>query len=190
MRTKLPHRATFRHGAAPRTALATPPTYGEHAAAMQHADPTGFARDTLLETFALARIGQAPSRDLAARVGVLLDSTASARTALTALADYPSAWRYTCELADNTVGAARIHLLTLAGLVAYARGNLPAANTALAAARAEGASVATPPLLRLLTAALEMMLPPAHVQPISGSGAKALDARFGIALCRPVAASS
>lgn len=187
MRTKIHHHADHRRAAAPRAFHAVDTNRRQRALDMQRTDPAGFARDTLLETFALARIGQEPSRDLAARIGVLIDSTASARAALTALAAYPSAWRYTCALAEHVGGSARAHLLTLAGLVAYRRGNLAAAREALAAARAESAPAA-PPLLRLLTAALEVSLPPSHVEPISESGSRTLDSRFGIALAMPAAA--
>ena len=158
------------------------------AIALQRRDPAAFARSTLLETFALARVGQPPSIHLVARVGVLVTSNANARVALTALADYPSAEHYVNVLADRCYGAARVHLLTLAMFIAYSRGDADTA-CALALACVENQDRTQSPLLRLLTAALAANVPSSQVQLLTEFGVTLLRTRFGITPFFPSAAA-
>ncbi|MFZ2528466.1 MAG: hypothetical protein WAX14_12550 [Rhodococcus sp. (in: high G+C Gram-positive bacteria)] len=167
----------------------TAPAHRRARAEQQH-DPAAFARDTLLETFAVARIGQNPNGNLTARVETLVDSDIAARAALTALAGYPTAASYLEALTEQSHGPARVHLLTVSMLVAYGRGDMSATRTALELARTETGRGTPPPLLRILTAALEAMVPPQQVQLLTGYGRAVLESRFGIVLFDPAAAAS
>lgn len=148
----------------------------------QQRQPSAFGRTTMLEVLALIQAGQAPGLELAARVAVLIGSDAGARAALTSLARYPGARHFACALAARTRGTARGHLLAVVALLAYCDADWAGVRDALDLAHAETSPQKTPPLLRLLTSAYRVAVPPSQAQPMCDFGQHMLAAKFGIEL--------
>lgn len=165
---------------------ATEPAPDTTAAVAEYATaPTEFARHTLAALIAATTTDTAASDDLAARVSVLVVTTKPHRDAVLALGaiDADNAHHLMAGIARRARHSARVEILTLAGVFAYATGNGPEAGMAFdqALTLAHRMRMPAPTLLTLAEAALDRAVNPDRIRELFGPGTEAATA-LGIEL--------